>query len=281
MQRVVDPAEVTAIADGWRRVGLRVGLVPTMGFLHVGHSSLMERLRSQCDRLIVSIFVNPLQFGPTEDLARYPRDLEGDERRCREAGVDLVFCPTTLYPPGFSTEVKVSGLTETLCGAARPTHFAGVTTVVARLFGLTRCDVACFGEKDWQQLVVIRRMVEDLALPVRLVPGPLIRDDDGLALSSRNTYLSADERRRALSLSRALRGIQAAAAAGERDVAALLAGGRAALDVDRLDYLEIVDAASLAPLGSVEGSARALVAGYVGRTRLIDNVALGTELTWD
>jgi pantoate--beta-alanine ligase len=152
--------------------------------------------------------------------------------------------------------------------------------VVARLFGLTRCDVACFGEKDWQQLVVIRRMVEDLALPVRLVPGPLIRDDDGLALSSRNTYLSADERRRALSLSRALRGIQAAVAQGERDVAALLAGGRAALDVDRLDYLEIVDAVSLAPLVAVEGSARALVAGHVGRTRLIDNMPLGTELTW-
>jgi pantoate--beta-alanine ligase len=254
----------------------KVGFVPTMGFLHRGHVSLMELLRPAVDHLVVSIYVNPLQFGENEDLDAYPRDLERDLELCRAAGVDAVFTPADLYPDGFRTSVSVHGLTDGLCGAARPTHFEGVTTVVARLFGVVRCQVAAFGEKDYQQLQVIRRMVEDLALPVEVVGGPLIRDEDGLALSSRNTYLSPAERARGLSLSRALFAMQAAVAAGERDVATLTAAARAGLAVDRVDYLEVVDASDLSPLTVVDRPARALVAGHVGRTRLIDNLALGS-----
>lgn len=270
------PDAMVAQADAWRREGLRIGLVPTMGYLHAGHSSLMELLRQRCDRLVVSIYVNPLQFGANEDLSRYPRDLPGDLAACEAAGVDAVFTPTTMYPEGFVTSVAVAELTTGLCGASRPTHFQGVTTVVARLFGLTRCDVATFGEKDWQQLTVLRRMVRDLAMPVEIVPGPLIREADGLAMSSRNVYLSPEERRRALSLSSALRAIDAAWVAGEREVARLRAVGEAALDVDRLDYLEIVDADALSPLDRVDRPARALVAAFLGRTRLIDNAPVGT-----
>lgn len=266
------PEAMMAAADGWRRAGLRIGLVPTMGYLHSGHVSLMQALRGRCDRLVVSIYVNPLQFGPTEDLSRYPRDPRGDAEKCEGAGVDAIFMPDDLYPLGFCTSVKVSGLTEGLCGRSRPTHFEGVTTVVCRLFGLTRCDVAIFGEKDYQQLAVLRRMTSDLALPVEVLGGALVRDDDGLALSSRNIYLSPEERRRALSLSASLRAMAEAVRGGERSVANLRA--LASLDVDRLDYLEVVDADSLQPLTTVDRPARALVAAFVGRTRLIDNVAL-------
>jgi pantoate--beta-alanine ligase len=269
--RTVD--EMTAWADARRRAGQRIGFVPTMGFLHAGHASLMDLLRPRCDVLVTSVYVNPLQFGPTEDLDRYPRDPEGDARLCETHGVDALFLPATIYPPGFSTHVAVNGLTDVLCGAFRPGHFEGVTAVCARLFGLTRADLAVFGEKDWQQLAVIRRMVADLALPVEVVPGPLVRDADGMALSSRNKYLSPEERVRARSLSRSLFGIAAAAEAGERDVARLLAG--AALDVDRTDYLQIVDAASLQPLEVLDRPARGVVAAWVGRTRLLDNVPLG------
>jgi pantoate--beta-alanine ligase len=251
-----------------------------MGFLHAGHASLMDLLRPRCDALVVSIYVNPIQFGAGEDLDRYPRDPEGDAATCEAHGVDAIFQPEVMYPPGFATRVRVSGLTEGLCGANRPTHFEGVTTVVARLFGLARCDVAAFGEKDFQQLQVIRRMVADLALPVDIVPGPIVRDDDGLALSSRNAYLSPAERRRGLTLSRALRAMAEAAASGARDVARLRALGRDVLDVDRLDYLEVVDVDTLTPVERVEGPARALVAAHVGATRLIDNVALGGASGW-
>ncbi len=254
----------------WKREGRRVGLVPTMGFLHRGHVSLIEALRPEVDRLAVSIYVNPLQFGPNEDLARYPRDPSGDAEKCANAGADVLFMPTDLYPDGFQTSVSVHGLSEGLCGAFRPGHFDGVATVVARLFGLTRCDVAIFGEKDWQQLQVIRRMGADLALPVDVRGAPLVRDVDGLALSSRNTYLSAAERARALSLSRALFAMQQSA---DVDAARRLALGRSLLDVDRLDYLEIVDE-NLRPVDVVGADSRALVAAYVGKTRLIDNVAL-------
>lgn len=275
MEIVRSPEEMMALADGWRAAGLRIGLVPTMGFLHRGHVSLMEALRGLVDRLVVSIYVNPLQFGPAEDLSRYPRDPEGDAAKCLGAGVDAIFSPEVMYPPGFCTTVRVTGLTEGLCGRSRPTHFEGVTTVVARLFGLTRCDVAIFGEKDYQQLAVLRRMTLDLGLPVRVLGGALVRDDDGLALSSRNVYLSAEARARALSLPAALRAMAVAAQAGEQDVAALRALGEAQLRVDRLDYLEVVDAASLQPLERLDRPARALVAAFVGRTRLLDNVALG------
>lgn len=267
------PEALTAWADDRRRQG-RIGLVPTMGFLHAGHASLMAALRPRCDHLVTSIFVNPLQFGAGEDLERYPRDLNGDLATCEAQGVDAVFAPDEMYPNGFSTQVAVSGLTERLCGADRPTHFQGVTTVVARLFGLSRCDVAIFGEKDWQQLQVIRRMTADLGLPVEVWGAPIVRESDGLAMSSRNAYLSAEDRRRAVSLSRALSAMVEACGGGERKVEALKAVGEATLDVDALDYLEVVDA-DLQPVTQVSGEVRALVAARLGGTRLIDNVALG------
>jgi len=267
-------AEMVAWAEERHRQGGRIGLVPTMGFLHDGHLSLMSTLRSRVDHLVVSIYVNPLQFGAGEDLDRYPRDPEGDAAKCRSVGVDCLFSPADLYPDGFSTAVSVHGVSEGLCGAHRPGHFDGVCTVVARLFGLTRCDQAIFGEKDYQQLAVIRRMVRDLALPVDIVPGALVRDPDGLAMSSRNTYLSPSERARGLSLHRALHAMRQAVEGGTLEVGALVALGAGLLEVDELDYLEVVDADDLRPLIMVDRPARALVAGRVGRTRLIDNLAL-------
>lgn len=274
MQILSDPRQVQAAMLERRAHGQVVGFVPTMGFLHRGHASLMDLARRRCDHLVVSIYVNPLQFGPGEDLDRYPRDPEGDAALCRGHGVDLLFMPPDLYEPGHATTVRVAGLTQGLCGRSRPTHFDGVTTVVARLFGLVQPTLAVFGEKDWQQLAVVRRMVADLALPVDIVGGPLVRDEDGVALSSRNAYLSPDERARARSLVGALRGMQAAVAGGEREVEALRARALERLEADRVDYLEVVDPDSLAPLQRVEGPARALVAAFVGRTRLIDNLAL-------
>jgi pantoate--beta-alanine ligase len=278
MRIYADPAELQAESLSRRARGQRVGLVPTMGALHRGHLSLMERLRPLCDWLVVSIYVNPLQFGPTEDLSRYPRDPEGDAALCASAGVDAILMPPTLYPPGHRTRVTVSGLTEGLCGASRPGHFEGVTTVVARLFGLVLPHVAIFGEKDYQQLAVLRRMTADLALPIEVLGGALVRDHDGLALSSRNVYLSAEERRRALSIPRALAQLQAEVAAGQRDCAALIAAAVARLEVDRLDYLEIREAQDLQLLAELDRPARALLAAHVGRTRLLDNVALPVKV---
>lgn len=251
-----------------------IGFVPTMGYLHAGHVSLMEHMRPLVDRLVVSIYVNPLQFGPNEDLERYPRDLEGDTAACKAAGVDVVFTPQTLYPDGFCTSVSVHGLTEVLCGASRPGHFEGVATVVARLFGLVQCDMAIFGEKDFQQLCVLRRMVRDLGLPIQVLGAPIVRDLDGLALSSRNAYLSPEQRNQALSLSRSLFSIRDMFLKGERSVEVLLGQGCRMLQVDQMDYLEIVDAQDLSHLDTVTRPARCLVAGYVGATRLIDNIAL-------
>ncbi len=281
MQVVHTPEQMRSAANALVAAGKTIGLVPTMGALHAGHGSLMDQLRPRCDALVVSVYVNPLQFGPTEDLARYPRTLDADVALCAARGVDLVFAPADLYPDGFATSVSVHGLTDGLCGASRPGHFEGVATVCARLFGVTRASVACFGEKDFQQLMVLRRMVEDLAIPVTIVPGTLVRDADGLALSSRNRYLSDGERTRALTLHRALHAVRDAVAAGERDVAALRALGAARIDSDRLDYLEIVDARTLRGLDAVgDAPARALVAAFYGKTRLIDNVAVGAPLSW-
>lgn len=276
MRVQTDPTAMQDEARARRAAGERIGFVPTMGFLHAGHTSLMRQARPRCDWLVASIYVNPLQFAPHEDLDRYPRDPEGDLAKCEEAGVDLVFMPSQLYMPEHSTRVRVSGVSEGLCGGSRPVFFEGVATVVARLFGLVKPTVAIFGEKDYQQLKVIQRMVADLAMDIEVLGGPLVRDADGLALSSRNAYLSPAERARALSLHRALQAMRGAAREGEREVGALLALGRAQLDVDRLDYLEIVDDALLRPLARLpeQGEARALVAAVVGRTRLIDNVAL-------
>ncbi|NOY24646.1 MAG: pantoate--beta-alanine ligase [Oligoflexia bacterium] len=274
MHIMADPHAVQLDALKRRARAESIGFVPTMGFLHSGHRSLMDLVRPRCDHLVVSIYVNPLQFCPGEDLDEYPRDPEGDAELCSGAGVDLLFMPETLYEPGHASTVSVSGLTDGLCGARRPGHFDGVTTVVSRLFGLVQPTLAVFGEKDYQQLAVIRRMTRDLALPVEIIGAPLVRDTDGLALSSRNKYLSADQRIQAQSLSQTLFAIQAAVAAGNRDVRALLALGRTSLNVDRIDYLEIVDPDSLQPMDRVDRPARALVAAFVGQTRLIDNVAL-------
>ena len=274
MHTITDPDAMVAWAEQRAAQGQTIGFVPTMGFLHDGHASLMSLLRPDCDVLVVSVYVNPLQFGPGEDLDRYPRDPQGDARVCREHGADVLFMPTDLYPDGFSTSVSVHGLTDGLCAASRPGHFEGVATVCARLFGLTRCDLAVFGEKDYQQLAVLRRMVRDLALPVTIVGAPLVRDEDGVALSSRNKYLSAEDRLRARSLHRALYAMREEASAGA-SVAQLRRRGLAQLDVDSLDYLEVVDADSLQPVEVLAGPARALIAAHVGGTRLIDNVALG------
>ena len=217
MEQLTTAEAMSAWSDA-RRGRSRIGLVPTMGYLHAGHTSLMDALRPHCDQLVVSIYVNPTQFGPDEDLDRYPRDLPGDLATCEAHGVDAVFVPDTLYPPRFATRVRVEGLTDGLCGAHRPVHFEGVTTVVARLFGVTRCDVAVFGEKDFQQLRVLQRMAADLGWPVEVRGAPIVREPDGLALSSRNAYLGADARRRALSLSRALRAMASAVDAGESTV---------------------------------------------------------------
>jgi pantoate--beta-alanine ligase len=275
MELLTTPEDMVRWADGVRRQGQTIGFVPTMGFLHTGHASLMSLVRPQCDRLVVSVYVNPLQFGPSEDLDRYPRDPEGDARLCAERGTDVLFMPKDLYPDGFSTSVAVHGLTETLCGASRPGHFEGVATVCTRLFGVTRADKAVFGEKDFQQLAVIRRMVRDLALPVQIIPGPLIRDDDGVAFSSRNKYLSPEQRQRAVTLHQALFTIQKAARDGVREVSRLRELGLTSLACDRFDYLEIVDAESLQALERLgDRPARALVAAFYGQTRLIDNVAV-------
>ena len=271
--RTVD--EMTRWAEARRAEGLCVGLVPTMGSLHRGHLSLMHALRPQVDVLVCSIFVNPLQFGQEEDLDAYPRDAQGDAARCEAAGVDVVFSPETMYPQGYDTRVTVGSLAVRWEGVARPTHFEGVATVVARLFGITRCDVAAFGEKDYQQLAVIRRMVHDLALPVRVVGCPLIRDEDGLALSSRNVYLTPEQRLRARTLSQALFALQRDVAEGTRDVATLERRAAERVDSDQLEYLAVVDMETLEPVARVNETCRVVAVARYGSTRLLDNVEVG------
>jgi pantoate--beta-alanine ligase len=282
---ITDPAvwQARCLAD--RDAGARIALVPTMGFLHAGHLSLMQEARRRADAggdrglSVATIFVNPTQFGPSEDLSRYPRDLEGDLAKCAAAGVDRVLAPSdprTMFAPVHETWITVERASEGLCGASRPGHFRGVATVVAKLFHLTAPHVAFFGEKDFQQLAVIRAMVRDLAFGVEIVGMPIVREPDGLALSSRNAYLSPDERGRALELSRALLEARDAAAAGRRDAAALRARARERIEAAgaRVDYVEIVHPGSLAPLERAEPGAVMLVAAFVGKTRLIDNVRL-------
>ncbi|HTS82181.1 MAG TPA: pantoate--beta-alanine ligase [Myxococcaceae bacterium] len=280
MRVVRSPAELSAWTEAERRDGRRVGLVPTMGFLHAGHLSLIAGARARTDRTAVSIFVNPTQFGPNEDFARYPRDLDGDLAKCRSAGVDLVFAPDAgaMYPPGHRTFVEVTGLQDGLCGARRPGHFRGVATIVAQLFALARPHLAVFGEKDWQQLQIIRRLSTDLHLGVDVVGMPIVREPDGLAMSSRNAYLSAAERARAVALSSGLRAARARWTAGERDAGTLREAVRAELrraEV-REDYVELVEPETLEPLVRAERpDSRLLVAGFLGATRLIDNTAVG------
>lgn len=282
---VTDPADWQARCAAAREGGARLVLVPTMGFLHEGHLSLMREARARADEsgrrglVLASIFVNPTQFGPAEDLSRYPRDLEGDLEKCGSAGVDRVLAPSSpelVFPKAHQTWIDVTGVSQGLCGAKRPGHFRGVATVVAKLLNLTRPHVALFGEKDYQQLQVIRAMARDLFMGVEITGMPIVREADGLALSSRNAYLSKLDRERALALSRALFAARDRAAAGERDPATLRAGIEEALSagVDRIDYVEIVHPETLAPVTRAEAGSMALVAAWVGKTRLIDNVKL-------
>ncbi|MCC6751217.1 MAG: pantoate--beta-alanine ligase [Deltaproteobacteria bacterium] len=278
MQQLSDPAELRRSCDDLRRRGQRIGFVPTMGYLHEGHLSLVRLARERADAVVVSVFVNPTQFGPSEDLARYPRDLSGDADKCSAAGVDLFFVPdvAAVYPEGHQTFVSVGALAEPLCGARRPGHFRGVCTVVTQLLNMVGPCAMVLGEKDYQQLQVLRRMVRDLHLPAEVIGGPIVREPDGLALSSRNVYLKPEERRAATALSRALfttrerargRGMTAS------EALELARGILAAEPLVRLDYLEARDPESLEPADVVaEGKAVLLVAAFLGATRLIDNV---------
>jgi pantoate--beta-alanine ligase len=270
------PAEMTAWSLAARARGERIAFVPTMGALHEGHVTLLREARKHGDRVALSIFVNPAQFGPNEDLSRYPRDLPGDLAKAAAAGTDVAFVPDArdVYPAGFQTTVEVRELERGLCGPFRPGHFAGVATVVCKLFNVVRPDVAVFGEKDYQQLAIVRRMVADLDMGIEVVGLATVREADGLAMSSRNAYLSAPERARALSLSRALRAARDAAAAGARQGEAIVAQARGSLDVDRIDYVELVDAETLQPLTELDRPAVLAIAAFVGRTRLIDNVRI-------
>lgn len=275
MQILKTAAAVKARLRPLQAQGIRVGLVPTMGALHDGHLSLARQIASDVEVVVASIFVNPMQFGPREDLAKYPRDLAGDAAKLETAGVHVIYAPDVadVYPPGFQTAVEVAEVSQGLCGAVRPGHFRGVTTVVAKLFHVVRPDVAIFGEKDFQQLTVLRQMVRDLALDVEVRGAPLVRDPDGLAMSSRNAYLSAAERAQALSLSRGLRAAAEAHGRGERSGAQLIAIARAALAEAGLvpEYLELRAFTDLAPLENADGPCVILVATRVGSTRLIDN----------
>jgi pantoate--beta-alanine ligase len=267
-----------------RVAGRSIGLVPTMGSFHAGHLSLVRRARQDCDVVVVSLFVNPTQFGPTEDLGSYPRDEARDLRLAEAEGADLLFSPPLeeVYPEGFDTTVTVGGLTSVLEGdpAQRgPGHFTGVATVVTKLFNMVGADVAYFGQKDAQQALVIRKLVGDLDIPIRIEVLPIVRDPDGLALSTRNAYLSADERERALALSRALRAAEEAVAGGTVEAEAVLAAARAKLDEAGLEpeYLELRSAHDLSEVERVNGSTLLAVAARVGRARLIDNAILGDE----
>jgi pantoate--beta-alanine ligase len=261
-----------------RSAGKRVGFVPTMGYLHDGHLALVTASQAQCDVTVVSIFVNPTQFAPNEDLSTYPRDFLRDEKLCRDAGVAIVFAPDTqeVYPPQFETFVEPGEFAKPLCGAFRPGHFRGVATVVCKLFNMVQPDVVFFGQKDFQQCAVVRRMAFDLNLPIEIVTVPTVREPDGLAMSSRNRYLSEEERRRALAISRGLFAAVHEFRSGERDVEKLVAMAKGHLrTVDRLQYLELVDADTLKPAESpLRRPAALCAAAYIGATRLIDNVVL-------
>ena len=278
MRLVRTIADMQALAREWQTAGLAVGLVPTMGYLHEGHLSLVRLARGRGDIVVVSIFVNPTQFGPGEDLSCYPRDAERDERLCREAGTDAIFWPSPeeMYPSDFSTWVEEGSLSQPLCGRSRPGHFRGVCTVVTKLLNAVCPTFAVFGRKDAQQASVIRRMVRDLNVPVDIVVAPTVRESDGLAMSSRNQYLSPEERRRALSLSRGLRLAQDAFARGERRSETLqrLATEQIEAAGGRIDYVELVAESDFRPLAQVDEPAVLAVAARVGGTRLIDNCGL-------
>jgi pantoate--beta-alanine ligase len=271
--------EIRAFVNDWQGHSLRIGLVPTMGYLHEGHLSLIDRIKPFCDRLIVSIFVNPTQFAPGEDLERYPRDFERDEKLIADHGADAIFYPDVkeIYTEGYRTFVIVDGLGDLLCGRSRPTHFRGVTTIVAKLFHLTKCTVAAFGQKDYQQVLIIQRMVEDLNFDIQVLLCPIMREEDGLAMSSRNSYLSTEERQRAVCLYQALKAGEQAFLSGETEATKIRK------EMKRLvtrtpgistDYLEIVDAQTLQAVTAIKKKTVLAGAIWAGNTRLIDNIIL-------
>lgn len=270
--------EVREQVKEWKKQGLTVGFVPTMGYLHEGHKSLMDAARKDNDKVVVSIFVNPMQFGPTEDLATYPRDLDHDAALCESAGVDLIFHPEAeeMYEKDFCSFVDMTGLTEGLCGKTRPIHFRGVCTVVNKLFNIVTPDHAYFGQKDGQQLAVIKRMVRDLNMDIEIVGCPIIREEDGLAKSSRNTYLSSEERKAALILSKTV-ALGKELAKTEKDANKVVEAMKKNIETEplaKIDYVEAVDALSMAPVEKLEGTCMLAMAVYIGKTRLIDNTLI-------
>ena len=275
--------EVREQVKEWKKQGLSVGFVPTMGYLHEGHKSLMDAARKGNDKVVVSIFVNPMQFGPTEDLATYPRDLDHDAALCESAGVDLIFHPEAeeMYEKDFCSFVDMTGLTEGLCGKTRPIHFRGVCTVVNKLFNIVTPDHAYFGQKDGQQLAVIKRMVRDLNMDIEIVGCPIVREEDGLAKSSRNTYLSKDERKAALILSKAVKLGEDMAKSGENDAEKIVSKMKELINTEpmaRIDYVEAVDAISIKPVKKMDGAVLVAMAVYIGKTRLIDNFSYEVSL---
>ncbi len=283
MQTISDIRQMQTLACSLKREGSRIAFVPTMGFLHEGHASLLREGRNNSDVLVLSIFVNPIQFGKNEDLDRYPRDMERDLRIASECGVDIVFTPTAadMYPTGFQTTVTVRDVSLPLCGASRPGHFDGVATVVTKLFNIVQPDVALFGRKDYQQLAVIRRMVMDLSMPTEIVGMPIVRENDGLAMSSRNAYLSKEQRLSALCLHRALVAVRALFAGGECRVEKLRGAAFEFIGAEpgvTIEYVEFRDGATLDEQEVVDNATLLAVAVKIGQTRLIDNSVLGDEL---
>ena len=277
MKTVTKISEVRVLVKEWRKEGLTIGLVPTMGFLHEGHQSLIERAAKENDRVIVSDFVNPTQFGEGEDLESYPRDMERDKEVCEKAGAHLIFHPSPedMYAKDASAMVDMKGpITEELCGRTRHIHFRGVCTVVAKLFNITTPDRAYFGQKDAQQLAVIRRMTRDLNFDIKIIGCPIIREEDGLAKSSRNTYLNGEERKAALVLSQAVKLGQSMAESGEKNADRIVEAMKAHIEKEplaRIDYVQAVDADSIEPISEIRGNVLVAMAVYIGKTRLIDN----------
>lgn len=268
--------ETRDLVKEWKAQGLSVALVPTMGYLHEGHKSLMERARKENDKVVVSIFVNPMQFGPNEDLEAYPRDLDRDAKICEAAGVDLIFHPEVeeMYGPDFHSFVDMTVLPEQLCGKSRPVHFRGVQTVVSKLFHIIPAGRAYFGQKDAQQLAIIRRMVIDLDFDIEIIGCPIIREEDGLAKSSRNTYLSEEERKQAVILNQSLEEAMKAIDAGEKDAAKvkrIITDKLNTCSLARIDYVEVVSFDNIQPIEKIEGAVLIAIAVYIGTTRLIDN----------
>jgi len=277
MKIVTTVAEVREIVKGWRAAGETVGLVPTMGFLHAGHQSLIAASVKNNDRTVVSVFVNPTQFGPNEDLESYPRDLNRDAELCESTGADLIFHPepAEMYPEGFVSFVDMNGLTNHLCGLSRPVHFRGVCTVVSKLFNIVQPDHAYFGQKDAQQLAVVKRMVKDLNMPLEIVGCPIVREEDGLAMSSRNTYMNAEERQAALILSRSIRLGEQMVKDGERDAAVIKAAMVELIESEpmaEIDYVELVDNLTMESLDTLKGDILCAIAVKINnKVRLIDN----------